>query len=116
MTRVQHAVTRPFRCAFIPYLGNSNAKGFFDSGTDFWGERVYASVEAVEHMAGQLGWVGPQVVHGLERDAQRQRERAVTAERELEACHKELEAADLLADGFTLRRKPGRPKKEEAVA
>lgn len=113
---VQQPVTRPHHCAFIPFLGGSNSKGFFDSGTDYWGERIYASVEAVEDMAGQLGWVAPGAVADLE-------DRVVRAEAEAEQLRarvaelEEFQAAFAVvkAAGGDLKRRPGRPKTKETA-
>lgn len=69
MRLVPHAARPPHRCAAIPFLSNSNARGFFDTGCDLpgWDPHVYLSIEAVEQMAQMLGWAPTKANAGVVR-------------------------------------------------
>lgn len=109
---VQQPVMRPHHCAFITFLGASNGKGFFDSGTDFWGERIYCSFEAVENMAGQLGWVSPSDVDELRARVAVQQSALAAVEREVTELRAfKATIAGLEEQGAQIKRRPGRPRK-----
>jgi hypothetical protein len=114
---VQHAALRPHHCAVIPFIGNTNGRGFIDTGIDLpgWDPHVYVSVEAVEEMAREIGW---QPAHISAQAATRAGEKdARIAELEAEVADKteRLEAVQVLRSaGYTSARKPGR--KSKAVA
>lgn len=116
---VQRAISRPNHCAVLPSLGQSHARGYFDTGVDLQGfdNRVYVSVEAVEVMARTLGWVGPEdladrdrEVAALERELMDLREQLAEADKELGAVY------SLKSKGWTPAAKPGRkPVQREAA-
>lgn len=118
MRWVQHAVSRPMRCAVVPFIGNSNAKkGFIDTGQDLhgWDPHVYVSVEAVEEMARFIGWQPAHVQQGIkaqlaERDAELESLRAQVSE-----LNEQLGAVQVLKNaGFAQAKPPGRPRKVAA--
>lgn len=104
----------PHRCAVLPFKGNSNAAGFFDTGSDLDRQRVYVSFDAVCEMARLLGWVGPSQLR--EKDAQiaSLQHRVDELEAEVREADKFAESAEytLAKFGTKVQRKPGRPKKE----
>jgi outer membrane murein-binding lipoprotein Lpp len=116
---VQQPVRIPHRCAVIPYVGATHPSGFFDTGTDFAGFRVYVSVVAVQEMARQLKWVPAGTLEHARADTAAAMRRVA----ELEAKVAELERVvgavqTLKAAGYQQARKPGRPPKtsQEEVA
>lgn len=112
----QQAIHRPNRCAIIPFIGQSHPEGFIDTGTDYWGERVYLSVVGVKECAKLIGWVPRQQLQHAVRDLNAERDRSKELEAERDALQARLDAIDVIeSEGFRARKKPGRPKKEEAV-
>jgi hypothetical protein len=113
------ASIRPHRCAVLPYMGNSNASGWIDTGSKLDMDHVYVSFEAVCEMAQMLGWVGPSVLR--EKEAQIASLRAVVEQRdaELAEADKLIQASRYSLESFggKVKHKPGpRPKQEETVA
>ena len=116
MRWVDQAMTRPHRCAVVPYVGNGRGNAFIDTGQDLDLEHVYISDVAAEHIAGvMLGWVPPRVV--ADKDA-----RIAQLEADVAARDELLAEADQFADaidgltkrGMVVRKQPGRkPKKKE---
>lgn len=116
MRRVDQAEIRPHYCAVLPHLGQAHRKGYFDTGNEVTAidPHIYVSVEAVEVMARELGWVGPEEhaavldrVAALEAELAQEQARAG----ELQAT---FDAIDVLeSKGFRARKKPGRPAKAE---
>lgn len=112
---VQSAVCRPNKCAAIPFIGQSHPKGFIDTGTTYWGERVYLSVVAVEEMARMIGWSAPAEQRRQGNQMDEMARRIVLLEEERDGLKARLGAIDVLEAGdFRARRKPG-PKKEQAA-
>lgn len=111
------AIHRPHRCAIVPFIGQTHPEGFIDTGTDYWGERVYLSVVGVKECAKLIGWVPHRQLELAVRDLNTERERVAELEAERDALQARLDAIDVIeSDGFRARKKPGRPKREEAVA
>lgn len=98
MRLVQQANQRPFRCAVIPFLGNSNAQGFIDTeqylGMD--DDKVYISFEGAVEVAKCIGWRGPREYKGLE-------DRVVELEAKIAQLEREVKEADSFADAAELR-------------
>jgi hypothetical protein len=117
MRLVQNAVRLPHRCAVVPFIGQNHAEGFIDTECDLDGLRVYISVVAFRDIAKLLRYVpASAVVAAEDRVAALQAELA-QARAELAQAELHLDAVDLLESrGFTARKKPGRPKKEEVTA
>lgn len=109
----QAAVHRPHRCAIVPFIGQTHPEGFIDTGTDYWGERVYLSVVGVKECAKLIGWVPKQQLQRAVRDVNTERERVVELEAERDALQARLDAIDVIeSEGFRARKKTGRPKQE----
>lgn len=115
MKIVQQAAIRPNRCAVIPYIGNTNAAGFIDTGMDLDLEHVYVSFEAVCEMAKMLGWSGPSVVRGLEAQLAALGAEFDQVKAELTEANRQLDAIDYLSSAGQLKayKKAGRPSKEK---
>lgn len=112
MRLVQHATVRPFHCAVLPQIGNSNSLGFVDSGSDLDLEHVYVSFEAIFEMARMIGWHPPAVVRQLHSDIASKDARIEQLEGEVREADKFSESAKytLAKFGTEVQRKPGRPK------
>lgn len=106
---VQFCQRRPHRCAAIPFIGQTHPKGFFDTGTEFFGERVYISVVAAEEMARALGWASPA-------EARAMRMRHQDLEERHAAALEELKIARRAVDAITTAKAPRRKKEEVAAA
>jgi hypothetical protein len=102
MRLVKSADIRPHGCAVFPTLGTNHPKGYFDTGNELVGfdNHVYVSVEAVEQLAAQLGWVAPEahaaVVEAVVGERDDATARADTAVEALGVAERELEAVDVL--------------------
>lgn len=119
MRLVERASIRPQRCAALPQIGPNHPRGYVDTGSELFGgldNHVYVSVVAVEEMARLIGWHPRRDVKTLEAQRDQALDRVRELEEALASAERNLDAADLLADQFTLRRKPGRPRKEEVEA
>lgn len=115
MKWVDQAVTRPFRCAVLPYVGNGSGHMFLDTAQDLDLEHVYISDVACEAIAQALGWV-PKAESEREIDALKQRiaelEAGLAAAAEF-AAHVD----GLTRAGMVVRKQPGRkPAKEKEEA
>lgn len=119
MRLVERALTRPMHCAVFPTLGASHSKGYIDPGTELPGfdNHVYVSVEAVEQMAQLIGHPSREShADALQRVAELE-QKVADLETDLREADKFAEAVDVLESrDFRARRKPGRPKKQEATA
>lgn len=113
MRIMPHAALPPHRCAVIPFVGNHNSRGFFDTGMELpgWDPHVYVSVEAVEEMARMLGWA-PQHVNQTALVKQKRAEEELKEKNaEIVALKEQLEAVQTLQRaGFTsaASRRPSR--------
>lgn len=113
---VPTAAIRPHKCAAIPFIGQSgNGKGFFDTGTDYFNDRVYISVVAAEQMAQALGWHSPAA--GREWG---KRETALKAQvdrltSDLAAADAELDAVEVIQTRRQAKRPARKPDREEAA-
>lgn len=118
MRWVQHAVSRPMRCAVVPFIGNSNAKkGFIDTGQDLhgWDPHVYVSIEAVEEMARFIGWQPAHVQAGAKEQVSQLKTKLQASEDECERLEQQLAAVQVLKNnGFAQAKPPGRPRKAAA--
>lgn len=113
----QSAVHRPNRCAIVPFIGQTHPEGYIDTGTDYWGERVYLSVVGVKECAKLIGWVPRQQLQRAFREIDDAKERARELEAERDALQARLDAIDVIeSEGFRARKKPGRKAKEEVTA
>lgn len=92
---VPRATMRPHRCAVISHIGSSS-KGFFDTQTDFFGDRVYVSVDAAELMATSMGWESPTRVKAREETERDLRQRVTDLEEQLREADRELSAIEVL--------------------
>lgn len=118
MKIVQQANQSPFRCAVIPFKGNSTSRyGFIDTGQHLRDEKVYISVEAAFEIATLIGWSPPSQKRGLTTENAAKQARIDQLEAELAEANKRLEAIDYISTGpMKPYKKSGRPKKEEAKA
>jgi hypothetical protein len=104
-------------CAVVPTLGQTSRHRFVDTGQELLTSNVnapnhvYVSEPAVGEMAKLLGWTPPEEVAKLEDElavATVELERVVG---EAAALRARFAAIDVLeSEGFTARKKPGRPK------
>lgn len=119
MRFVQHAAIRPHHCAAIPYMGNSNSQGFFDTGSELDGfdNHVYISVEAVAEMAQLMGWSHPSALDKLEREKAALQAQVDQLQAEVKEADKFAEAAEYTLGKFgaKVQKKPGRPPKEKVA-
>lgn len=111
MRFVSQATIRPHRCAVIPFIGSTHAKGFIDTGAEMgvgnFREHVYVSVVAVEEMARMLGWCSPADRKGMEisrNDALDQLERIRAERDELAEFKARIEALE--GEGFKVSKRP----------
>lgn len=114
MRRVERCIAKPNACVVYPQLGQAHRKGYFDTGNELnaLDPHIYVSVEAVETMARDLGWVTPEGHAGTVEDLKVCRERIAELEVQLEKFEGVFEAFDTLESaGFRARRKAGRPAK-----
>ena len=113
---VPAAIMRPHRCAMIPYVGGTSPKGFFDSGTDYRGDRVYVSVIAVEEMARALGFESPGQIRARETSLAAHNLKITQLTDDLAEANRELDAVEVLQSRRFEQRKPrGRKPIEEEV-
>jgi hypothetical protein len=114
---VDQAAMPPHRCAVFPQLGNSNARGFFDTGSDLDRQRVYVSFVAVCEMARELGWIGPTQRRGLEDEIASLKAEMEQVSADLEEAERQIAAIDFLGSkDFVTRQKKGPKKKETPTA
>jgi hypothetical protein len=113
MRVTQQATERPFRCAVLPYIGNSNSSGWIDTGCYLDREKVYVSFEAAAEMAKEIGWVAPSQRRELEAEVALLRSRIEALESEVGEADKFAEAAEytLAKFGQRVQRKPGRKER-----
>ena len=117
MRYVQHAALRPHHCAVIPFIGNTNGRGFIDTGIDLpgWDPHVYVSVEAIEEMARLIGWQPAHVSQQATAQAAGKDDRITEVEAERDELKAQLAAIGTLRlAGATTARPVGRPKKAVA--
>lgn len=112
---VPRAIMRPHRCAMVPYVGQNSPKGFFDSGTDYRGDRVYVSVVAVEEMARALGFEAPGTVQARSTREQQLETRVAQLQADLTEANQELDAVELLRSKRFDQSKPGYRREESAA-
>jgi hypothetical protein len=113
MRVTQQATERPFRCAVLPYIGNSRASGWIDTGSYLDREKVYISFEAAAAMAKEIGWIAPSQRRELEAEVALLRSRIEALESEVGEADKFAEAAEytLAKFGQRVQRKPGRKER-----
>jgi hypothetical protein len=119
MRFVQRAVTKPMHCAVLPFIGQTHERGFIDTGSELPGfdNHVYISVVAAEEMARMVGFIPGKERTRVQAELDQALARVTELERDLSEAERHLEAVDLLESrGFTARKKPGRPKREETPA
>lgn len=117
MRRVQQANQRPFRCAVIPFMANSNASGFIDTGQFLGDEKVYVSFEGAVEIAKEIGWVGPSVSRGMEAENARLQAELDQAKAELADAQHYIDSVEYVARGpMKAYKKPGRKPKEPEPA
>lgn len=117
MRWVDQAVTRPHRCAVVPYIGNGSGHAFLDTGQDLDLEHVYISDAGCDLIAEARGWVHPQ---RFEQELEANR----NLQARVEQLEEEIRAADefqsnidgLTRQGMVVRKQPGRKPKKEEVA
>lgn len=114
MRLVQQANQSPFRCAVIPFKGNSNSRyGFIDTGQHLRDEKVYVSVEAAFEIGKLIGWSPPSHKRGLEAENAALKARIDQLEAELLEADKFKDSIDYIGrEQMKPYKKPGRPKKE----
>jgi hypothetical protein len=116
---VPHAAIRPHRCAVIPFIGNHNSRGFIDTGMDLpgWDPHVYVSVEAVEQMAGMIGWQPAHVSQQGSATIKSRDARIAELEAERDALTEQLGAVQVLKQaGYVQAKRPGKPRKTKVAA
>lgn len=119
MQYIEHAVARPYRCAVLPYIGNSNGAGFIDTGSEIASEHVYVSLEAAAEMARFIGWTPPSEADALKGEITALRAKLDQAEADRREADKFAESAEFTLAHFGQKihkKPPGRPKKESANA
>lgn len=110
MRFVTQATIRPHRCAVIPFIGSTHAKGFIDTGAEMgvgnFREHVYVSIVAVEEMARMIRWCSPAERRSLEitrDDALKQLQRMREERDELAEFKARIEAFE--QDGFNVTKR-----------
>lgn len=93
MRLTQQANQSPYHCAVIPFMGNSNASGFIDTGQHLGDEKVFVSFEGAVEIAKAIGWCPPSQRKGLEAEVAR-----LTAA--LDQSKADLREADKFADAI----------------
>lgn len=119
MRWVERAVTKPSRCAVIPFIGQGHEDGYIDTGSELDGfdNHVYVSVVAVREMARLINWVAPEEIEVRDTHITELEARVAELEAEVASLDGVFEAIDVLESrGYTSRKKAGRPKKEEVPA
>jgi hypothetical protein len=113
---VQQAVERPFRCAILPFIGNSNASGWIDTGQRLELEKIYVSFEGAAVLGDLIGWVPKSHVRAHEQENASLKARIEQLEAELQEADKFREAVNYLSKDGQMKpyAKSGRPKKEIA--
>lgn len=117
MRFVERAVTRPSRCAVLPYIGQGHEKGYIDTGSELPGfdNHVYVSVVAVEEMARLIGWTSPQQREELDAQVEDLERDLKVAQDQLAEMDAELSAIDVLKNrGYTPAKSAGRPRTKAA--
>lgn len=117
MRWVDQAITRPHRCAVIPYV---TAGPLIDTGQDLDLEHVYISLPAAEHIAQvMLGWTPPQMLARAREETEVLQARVAELEAQLVEAEQFADAIDgLTRKGMVIRKQPGRKaakKKEEEL-
>lgn len=118
MRWVDQAITRPFRCAVVPYAGNGSGRMFIDTGQDLDLEHVYISDVAAEQIAKMLGWVPPATVDTQAEQIAELNAKLSEATAEIESLREYERASQYTLEHFgeKVRRKPGRKPSNEKVA
>ena len=122
MNRVASCKMSPHACAVFPTLGANHARGYWDTGVDVQGpgihiHRMYISVEAVDHLARQQGWVAQDDHATLLAELERAREESFRLAEELDRAEAVIDSIDVIESAeFKARRKSGRIKKEPVTA
>lgn len=120
MRWVQQAAIGPHRCAAIPFIGNSNAKGgFLDLQQQAReGDHLYLSREACEQVARACGWQPPHVAGHYKRELEAEKAENSRLGGIIADLEKFKEAAEytLGALGQKVRAKPGRKPAERVAA
>lgn len=113
MRWVDQAITRPFRCAVVPYVGNGSGHSFIDTGQDLDLEHVYISDVAAEAIAQMAGWVPGYQFQQAEAQIAELNERIDALEAELaEADDFKNHMDGLMKHGYVPKRAAGRPPKK----
>lgn len=116
MRLTQQANQRPFRCAVIPFKGNSNASGFIDTGQFLGDDKVFVSFEGATMLAEKIGWNGPRARKAFEARIEELEAENDDLRAQLQDAERQLEAIDFLGSkDFVARQKRGPKKKETPI-
>lgn len=117
MKWVDQAVTRPHRCAVVPYVGNGSGHMFLDTDQDLDLEHVYISDVGAEVIAKALGWIPAEQLEQARRQIADLESENEQLEAQLQEADRFAEAAEYTLNKFgsKVRQKPG-PKPREKVA
>lgn len=117
MRLVDWPITKPNRCALVPFVGQTTPTRWVDTGSEMQGpdDHIYASEIGVIEAAKVLGiWTPPGEHRAALREVvrlERELAEAVAENRRLTAV---LDAVDVMESrGYTARKKPGRPPKNK---
>lgn len=117
MRLCQQANQAPFRCAVIPFMSNSNASGFIDTGQFLGDDKVFVSFEGAVEIAKTIGWQGPSARRAAEQENAALRAELDQVKADLAEAERQIEAIDFLGSkDFITRQKRGPKKKEPTTA
>jgi hypothetical protein len=108
----------PFRCAAVPFIGQTHPDTrWIDCAVELDREHVYLSDHAVRKAMRCLGWATPEEHGALQRQTAELASRVVELEEQLTEASRELDAVYILkSKNWSPAKKPGRPKKEHEAA
>jgi hypothetical protein len=120
MNKVAKALMAPHHCAVNPHLGSEPRGGLWDTGHDLQGpgshlHRVYVASSTVEDLARRDGWISKDEAQHLRQHIASLVRELGDAKAKLEGAQAKLDAIDVIeSEGFTARKKAGRPKTKVA--
>jgi hypothetical protein len=119
MRIVDRPYAKPMRCAALPYIGQTAAVRWVDTGSHLDGpdDHVYLSEPAVTEAARMFGWQPPGEIRSRDNEIARLRSALAAMTNERDELQQAWRAIDVIESrDFTTRRKPGRPRLEKEPA